>query len=166
LGKWVGSQIDGFNKFGGKGFDELAKGMTHTHNQEAAAQFVERVVGRWGKMSPKMRAGLIHAPFVQWLGVALKYVYVTLPVHHPIKTAIFAGLNEMNTDELKKLGLYVDPFTTAGRARPEPAGRDQVGPGEQRVPGRVRSRSTRTAKRSPVVCRAPRCRGPSCSSRL
>jgi hypothetical protein len=110
LGKWAGRQVDGFMRHSSRGLDELARGMVHTHNQEAAAAFVERVVGRWGKYSPQMRAVLIHAPFVQWLGVALKYVYVTLPAHHPIKTAIAAALDEMSVDERKKLGLYVDPF--------------------------------------------------------
>jgi hypothetical protein len=112
-----------------RGLDELARGMVHTHNQEAAAQFVERVVGRWGKYSPQMRAVLIHAPFVQWLGVALKYVYVTLPAHHPIKTAIAAALDEMSTDERKKLGLYVNIFgTDKGQLAPNQQAGVRAGP--------------------------------------
>jgi hypothetical protein len=135
FGQVGGPQIDGFMKLGGKGMDDLAKGMTHTNNQEAAAQFVERVVGRWGKYSPQMRAVLIHAPFVQWLGVALKYVYVTLPVHHPIKTGIFAGLDEMNdrrAEEARPVRQHLRH--RQGPARPEPAGGREAEPNSNVLP--------------------------------
>lgn len=65
----------------------------------------EDVIGRWGKISPNLRRALIVAPFAQWLGAALRYVYVTLPVHHPIKTGIAAGISQMTQKERSALGL-------------------------------------------------------------
>jgi hypothetical protein len=70
----------------------------------------EDVIGRWGKISPTMRRHLSAAPFVQWLGAALRYTLVTLPVRHPVKTGIFAGIMEMTEEERARLGLsYLIP---------------------------------------------------------
>lgn len=65
----------------------------------------EDVMGRWGKVSPTMRRALGLAPFAQWLGAATRYVFVTLPVHHPIKTGIISAASEMTDQERRALGL-------------------------------------------------------------
>lgn len=86
--------------------DSYAEGIATNRAMEARLQKnVEDVIGRWGKVSPGMRRALSIAPFAQWLGAATRYVYVTLPVHHPIKTSILAGITEMTEEERKRLGL-------------------------------------------------------------
>lgn len=105
--------IGGFFKVGQKGLEQAIDGLRGTTEQVAAARFVERVYGRWGKMSPEAKRFLIHAPFVQWLNVATKYVFVTLPLHHPIKTGIIAALSDATEEERKALGFHIDPFSVA-----------------------------------------------------
>lgn len=86
--------------------DHYAKNLAADRALEARIQkATEDVVGRWGKVSPTMRRVLGLAPFAQWLGAATRYVAVTLPAHHPIKTAVMAGIAEMTLEERKKLGL-------------------------------------------------------------
>jgi hypothetical protein len=86
--------------------DAFAGRMASDRAVEARLQKItEDVIGRWGKVSPTMRRALVIAPFAQWLGAATRYTFVTLPVHHPIKTALLAGINEMTGEERKALGL-------------------------------------------------------------
>jgi hypothetical protein len=86
--------------------DNYAKGIATDRAMEARIQkATEDVIGRWGKVSPNMRRTLSLAPFAQWLGAATRYVFVTLPVHHPIKTGIIAGISEMTEKERIRLGL-------------------------------------------------------------
>lgn len=86
--------------------DHFAKNLATDRAFEARIQkLTEDVIGRWGKVSPNMRRALLIAPFAQWLGAATRYVFVTLPVHHPIKTGIIAGIMEMTDQERRALGL-------------------------------------------------------------
>jgi len=94
--------------------DHFADNLVTNPALEARIQNqVEDVIGRWGKVSPTMRRALGVGPFAQWLAAALRYVYVTLPVHHPVKTGIAAGMYEMTDAERRKLGLTLkgDPDT-------------------------------------------------------
>lgn len=90
----------------------FAHGLGTDRAIEAKVQKItEDVIGRWGKVSPAMRRTLSLAPFAQWLGAATRYVLVTLPVHHPIKTGILSGISEMTLEERKRLGLsYFAPL--------------------------------------------------------
>lgn len=92
--------------------DNYARGIATDRAMEARLQKnVEDVIGRWGKVSPTMRRTLTLAPFAQWLGAATRYVLVTLPVHHPIKTGVLAGVMQMTEAERKRLGLsYFAPL--------------------------------------------------------
>lgn len=97
-------------------------------------QATEHVIGRWGKVSPNMRKFLSVAPFAQWLGAATRYVYVTLPAHHPIKTGILAGVMQMTEEERIRLGLSY--FAPVGKQRqgytmgmlPTDVGKNKYGP--------------------------------------
>lgn len=100
------SSLGSFFRVGEKGLEQFAHGLEGTAEQVAAARHIEQVLGRWSKHSPEGRRFLIqYAPFGQWLRVAMKFVYVTLPRHHPIKTGILAALNTMTEEERKQLGL-------------------------------------------------------------
>ena len=91
--------------------DFYATRLSSDRALEARIQgLTEDVIGRWGKISPRMRKYLAAAPFVQWLGASLRYTLVTLPTRHPVKTAIFAGIMEMTAEERARFGLsYLIP---------------------------------------------------------
>lgn len=81
------------------------KMVTDPAKEIQIARHVEDVIGKWGKLSPAARHALSIAPFAQWLGAATKYVLITLPAKHPIKTGVMAGLNQMTLPERQALGL-------------------------------------------------------------
>lgn len=97
--------------------DYIDKGATDTASQQAAAKAVEKVYGRWGKNSPDYRKVIATTgPFLQWLQVASKWVFVTLPAHHPIKTGILAAMTEMSEAQRKQLGLTLVPDKNGNEA--------------------------------------------------
>lgn len=81
--------------------------------QYRAAKSVQNIYGNWSHNTPRARRILAdYTPFGMWLRAATKYVFWTLPRHHPIKTAILASLEEMTQNEREKMGL--DVFHSAG----------------------------------------------------
>lgn len=98
------------------------------------ARHVEDVIGKWGKLSPEARKALAVAPFAQWLGAATKYVLVTLPVKHPIKTGLIAGISQMTEKERMALGFsrflpleqQVQDYQMS--VLPQSVGKDKYGP--------------------------------------
>jgi hypothetical protein len=100
------NSMKGLLKLQDEALNRYAQGLSTNRAFEArVAREVENLIGRWGKVSPGMRRSLALAPFAQWLGASVRYVYVTLPVHHPIKTGILAGIMQMTEPERKALGL-------------------------------------------------------------
>lgn len=86
--------------------DDLAHGLLKTDKQIKYAKSVEEVFGQWTANSPTARAFLVdYAPFGMWTRAAAKYVYLTLPAKHPIKTAIMASIEQMTQEERESLGL-------------------------------------------------------------
>lgn len=113
----------------------FAKNMvTDPATEMRIAGHVEDVIGKWGKLSPEARRALAFAPFAQWLGAATKYVLITLPVKHPIKTSIMAGLTQMTEEERKRLGfsrfLPLDKQAQDYQMMvlPQKVGKDKYGP--------------------------------------
>lgn len=113
----------------------FAKNMaTDPATEMRVAKHVEDVIGSWGKLSPESRRLLAAAPFAQWLGAATKYVMVTLPTKHPIKTGIAAALNQMTEKERAALGLsqYLPLKDQAQDYQmmtlPQKIGKDKYGP--------------------------------------
>jgi hypothetical protein len=85
---------------------DLVKGDIHTAAQEKYARYIEDVFGKWGKNSPAARHFLVgYAPFYMWARAASRFVLVTLPFKHPIKTALIAAGAEMTQTEREKYGL-------------------------------------------------------------
>ena len=96
--------------------DRLAMGQLDTAHAIKVAKQIEQTTGQWGRNSPTARFLITtYAPFGMWTRAALKYVFVTLPVNHPIKTAIIANIEQMTLEERKALGL------SAFSDRPAPA---------------------------------------------
>jgi hypothetical protein len=113
----------------------FAKNMaTDPATEMRVAKHVEDVIGSWGKLSPEARRHLAAAPFAQWLGAATKYVLITLPTKHPIKTGIAAALNQMTEKERQALGLsgYLPLEKQAQDYQmmtlPQHVGKDKYGP--------------------------------------
>jgi hypothetical protein len=66
------------------------------------------VLGNWTRMKPSTRKVMLNlVPFGNWIKNAMKFVYVTMPAHHPIQTAILTAASRMTEDERKKLGLDI-----------------------------------------------------------
>lgn len=93
-------------KLGDEAVRDLAKGLRETPNQIKFAKSIEETLGQWTANSPAARAFLVdYAPFAMWTRAATRFVFWTLPVKHPIKTAIGAIAYEMTQEEREALGL-------------------------------------------------------------
>lgn len=87
-------------------FKDLLDGTRNTPKQIQYAKAVEQVFGNWGKNSPAARHILTNfAPFWQWARASTRFVFMTMPAHHPIKTALIAAAAEMTQGERERLGL-------------------------------------------------------------
>jgi len=85
---------------------DLVKGLRHTDKQIQYAKAVEEVFGNWGKNSPFARHVLTNlVPFWMWGRASIRFVLLTLPAHHPIKTGLLAAAAEMTEEERKRFGL-------------------------------------------------------------
>lgn len=131
----MGRNIKGLMKLQTEQLRPFAQKAATDRTFEAKLQRgIEDVIGRWGKVSPQMRYAMGIAPFAQWLGAATRYVYVTLPTKHPIKTGIMAGIMQMTEEERVKLGL--SKFAPLGKQRqgytmgllPTQVGENKYGP--------------------------------------
>jgi hypothetical protein len=86
--------------------NDYAKGLKDTRAQAALAKNVSDLYGQWNVLSPNAKQVLVYyAPFGLWWRAATKFVYYTLPVKHPIKTAILGGMEQMTLEDRKRLGL-------------------------------------------------------------
>jgi hypothetical protein len=93
-------------KLGDAAYRDIAKGLTQTNNIERYARTIDDMRGRYSNLSPTMRAFTTTlTPFAPWYLNALHFVFVTLPVRHPIKTGILSGLNAGQKKKLDDLGL-------------------------------------------------------------
>ena len=85
---------------------DIALGLRNTDKQIAYAKSLETVFGNWGKNSPGARRFLTNlAPFWMWARAASRFVALTMPARHPIKSALIAAAAEMTEEERSKLGL-------------------------------------------------------------
>jgi len=94
-----------------KAFKDLVDGYRGTDAQVDLALAVEGLLGNWGKNGPSTRRWLTNfMPFWMWARASSRFVLLTLPAHHPIKTGLIAAAAEMTEAERKKLGLdkYAD----------------------------------------------------------
>lgn len=100
-GKWESAL-----KLGDDAIHDLAKGLLETPAQIKFAKKMEETLGQWTANSPDARAFLVdYMPFGMWTRAASKFVLMTLPAKHPIKTAIAAIAYEMTEPEREALGL-------------------------------------------------------------
>ena len=112
LGKEAAREVQSFTgswhktlDLGGPAYRDVAKGLLDSNNVERYARAIDSMRGRYSNLSPKMRAYTTTiTPFVPWYMNALWFVG-TLPIRHPIKTAVLAGINADQKKALEKAGL-------------------------------------------------------------
>lgn len=93
-------------KLGDKALDDFVKGQRDSNAQVAYAEGVTKVFGDWYRYSPAERQAMMtFAPFYGWARASATFVFLTLPRHHPVKTALFAALERATEEERKAVGL-------------------------------------------------------------
>jgi hypothetical protein len=91
---------------GGKAYDDAAHGLVGTEKQIQYAKAVDDLRGRYSKFSPAAREFITsYTPFAPWYANALYFVFVTLPVKHPIKTGALASSFQAVRADLEAQGL-------------------------------------------------------------
>jgi hypothetical protein len=101
LGKF---QNDEFKRITGKSlpvlkamdgvYSDFAKGILDQKRLDAAASAMREYWGDWSSMSPKTKAAMTISPFFKWYVNSLKFIYHTMPLHHPVKTGLLATLED------------------------------------------------------------------------
>lgn len=100
-GKWHSALM-----VGDKAMQDLIRGAKNSNNQVAYGRYIDEIFGQWDKNSPATRKFLLdYAPFWMWARAASRFVLVTFPGKHPIKTGLLAAAATMTEPERKKLGL-------------------------------------------------------------
>lgn len=74
---------------------EAARGLYNTAAQRDAARFMDETLGKYSRFSPKLRALIQTAtPFLPWYLNAARFVFWTLPMKHPAKTAVLMAAEQ------------------------------------------------------------------------
>ncbi len=60
--------------------------------------------GDWSRASPEMKKAMSVSPFAQWYLNSLRFVYRTMPLHHPVKTGLLAAIQGATAEERAKEG--------------------------------------------------------------
>lgn len=111
---------------------DLAQGLRGTDAQVRYARFTQEIFGNWTANGPNARRFLINwFPFGAWLRAATRFVWVTMPKDHPIKTGLLAASYEMTEKERNLLGLSI--FADEDRKPPFLQGSVPLG-GDRTIP--------------------------------
>lgn len=71
--------------------DDVAKGLLNTPAQVRYARAVDETLGKYNKFTPAQRRMFqTVAPFAPWFLNSARFILHTLPVRHPVKTALLA----------------------------------------------------------------------------
>jgi hypothetical protein len=90
--------------------DEVARGMLNTPKQVQLARYTDEVLGKYNRFSPDTRRiTQTIAPFLPWFLNAGRFVYHTLPVKHPAKTALLANIEVTLNREIQDARKKVPP---------------------------------------------------------
>lgn len=89
---------------------EVASGLIETPKQVRFARELDDMLGKYGRYSPAVRRAIqTFAPFLPWYMNAVKFVYYTLPVKHPVQTALIATAERAFEDDIKLHRQRVPP---------------------------------------------------------
>jgi hypothetical protein len=118
IGKTVRGEIQEMTGSWGKSLraqqsvlEELAKGALDPKTLDHFATTLNDTLGKYRAFGPGTRRAIQTVmPFVPWYLNAYKFVFYTLPVHHPIKTALAANveatLDKQFDEDRKQLGDF------------------------------------------------------------
>lgn len=83
-------------------YRDALEGLTDTPAQVRFARAIDETLGKYSRFSPNMRRLTQNiAPFLPWYLNAVRFVYWSLPVHHPIKTAILANAEQIFAKDMQ-----------------------------------------------------------------
>jgi hypothetical protein len=89
---------------------EVAQGLLGTPKQVQFARYADEVLGKYSRFSPDTRRVIqTFAPFLPWFLNAARFVYWTLPVKHPLKTALLANVEVTLRKDLDDFRKTVPP---------------------------------------------------------
>lgn len=89
---------------------EVARGLLGTPKQVQFARAVDEVLGKYGRFSPSTRRVVqSYAPFLPWFLNAVRFVGYSLPVKHPVKTALLANVATTLQADIDQLAKDVPP---------------------------------------------------------
>jgi len=86
----------------------IAKGMLDPKAIDHASRQMIQFWGDWNSASPTTKRILSVAPFWRWYSNSLRFLYTTMPVHHPAKTALLTILDQATAQQRGALGQGVD----------------------------------------------------------
>jgi hypothetical protein len=89
-----------------RAIQDAAHGLKGTHAQVQLGRAVDRMYGQYQKFSPAKRETLLHTtPFYPWYRNVVTFVTKTLPVDHPVKTALLTDISALEEDWRKSHGM-------------------------------------------------------------
>lgn len=83
---------------------KMGEGLLDQAGMDSAARKSVEFWGDWASASPRMKNALAVAPFFNWFRNSLRFLYVTLPAHHPIKTALLTTLEDATAEQRRAIG--------------------------------------------------------------
>jgi hypothetical protein len=83
---------------------KLAEGSIDSTAVDHAARQMIEYWGDWNSASPTTKRIMAVAPFWTWYRNSLRFLYVTMPSHHPVKTALLTTLEQATTQQRKAMG--------------------------------------------------------------
>ncbi len=83
---------------------QLAKGLLDQKSLDAAARSLKEYWGDWQTTTPATKDVMMVSPFFKWYTNSLKFIYHTLPVHHPIKTGLLAIAEQATAEQRRAEG--------------------------------------------------------------
>lgn len=94
---------------------EAARGHLGTAKQIEFAAYLDETLGKYRRFSPTMQMVVQNfAPFLPWYANAFRFVYWTLPVHHPLKTALFTKTEATLQDQWQQQNGAAPPGDLRG----------------------------------------------------
>jgi hypothetical protein len=85
---------------------DAARGLKGTESQVKLGRELDRMYGQYQKFSWQKRETLLHSsPFYPWYRAVVTFLLKTLPVDHPVTTALLADINAAEEDWRKAHGL-------------------------------------------------------------
>lgn len=96
-------------------FSDVEKAFLRGQVDQAAIDHAARTFreywGEWDRATPNMKKAMTVSPFAQWYLNSLRFIYQTMPVHHPLKTGLLATIEAATKQQRTNEGQgYVDPF--------------------------------------------------------